>query len=131
MDPLLCQRTACGPATMSGTCLPAIPLTCYPLPTRPLGLNCRRPACSHPGTPGNPRSGPVQIKPRTTKVLRGTMGNTHLYSYENKQFPYAATSQHGPHDSHHEAWQSYATPGTAYTSPWPSYGYQSVGTAPT
>ena len=48
----------------------------------------------------------------------------HTHSYENKQFPYPGTCQHGPRDSHHQAWQSYASPGTAYTSPWPSYGYQ-------
>ena len=55
----------------------------------------------------------------------------HTLSYENKQFPYAASWQHGPRDSYHQAWQSYASPGTAYTSPWSSYGRQSVRTAPT
>ena len=60
---------------------------------------------------------------------------TGTHTYENKQFPYAGTCQHGPQhgprDSYHRAWQSYASPGTSYTSPWRSYGRQSIRTAPT
>ena len=124
-DPILSQRTACGPATMTGTRLPAIPL-----PARP-GLTAACPLS--PGFPRQPSQWPGGEQALCYQGVPRHQGE-HPLSYENQQF-YAGAYQHrpqtGPHDSYHQAWQSYASPGTAYTSPWTSYGYQSARPAPT
>ena len=107
------------------------------------------PAARSPAGPGSPATRPQSLGlPRQpsqwpggeqTVCYQGALRyhGEHTLSYESKQFSYAGACQHrpqhGPRDSyhHHQAWQSYMSPGTAYTSPWPSYGHQSVRTAPT
>ena len=119
----------------------------YPLPARD---RC--------GSSSSPRSGSVESKRFITKALRGTTGNdrspmsnnsspmpmltstgrstvhttphglgTH-YCSPRSQDPLYHTGQYTERD--HQAWQSYSSPGTVYTSPWASYGHQSARPAP-
>ena len=121
-----------GPATMTGTHLPAIPLTRYPLPARPLGLDRRLPARNHQGSPAAlavARWKTSVVLPKCAATPRGTPAlirepTVLCGAYQHRP-------QSGPHDSYHQAWLSYASPGTAYPSPWTSYGHQSVRPTPT
>ena len=103
-------------------------------PARPLGPDRWLPACNHWGSPGSPRKGPGGEQAMCYQGAPQYHGE-HPLSYKSQQFLYAGAcqhwSQHGPRDSYHQGWQSYASPGTAYTSPWSFYGHQSVRPAPT
>ena len=115
---------------------PPMPMDCprqYPV------LECLQSGspATRPQSPGYPRQTSQWPGAEQTVCYQGAprYHGEHTLSYESKQFPYAGACQHwpqhGPRDSYHQAWQSYASLGTAYTSPWPSYGHQSVRTAPT